>query len=282
VITFGRHFVSTWIAQVYAILNKKHCIHIEQANSKHKFKNPIYTVIQSLQDIFITGPLLSKVDIILPGSNSVRTFLEAEFRLKNVSSETVYSFLDLNELSKLDLRSRELKEFNKQKINILFAARLVEVKGFKYFLELADILKDSSKYNFILIGGADGQKQVEKYAESHKKNFHYLGEQSRITTLQYIRQCDMFLNLSSMEGLPTNLLEARYFKRKVLATNIGPNVEALENYDNYELCKQDITSILHKITCLEGKIQKGEKEVFPKKFTKDRTLSVIKSQINKF
>ena len=127
-ITFGRHFISTWIAQIWGIKNNKTRFHNEQANDKHTFRWKIFSIFQSIQDKTIVDYILKKATTILPGSNSVRKFLNKNWKLKNINEQNLTSFIDTNKLD----RYRKVSENNKVKM-VLFAGRIVELKGYKYF-----------------------------------------------------------------------------------------------------------------------------------------------------
>jgi glycosyltransferase involved in cell wall biosynthesis len=274
ILTFGRHFISSWIAQYYAIKQHKVLIHTEQANGKHSFTNPLFGLIQFLQDKTIISYLLERASIVLPGSNSVRDFLKTEFTLSNLSEKNAYSFLDFDEMNNVS-GELQLTGVRNDKINMLFVGRLVEVKGFRLFLKLAERLTCDSRFNFVMIGGREGSKLVSRFAGTHKENFTYLGELSRRETLKYIKKCDIFFNLSMMEGLPMTILEAMYFNKKIVATDIGPNIEALRNYSNCELSKPNIESILEKIEILVKR--KEVIESFPYRFTLESTADTYES-----
>lgn len=267
-ITFGRHFITTWIAHIWGIRKNKIRLHNEQANNKHVFKYKIFNILQNIQDATIVKYILHKASIIFPGSDSVREFLKNNWKLDNLSEQNLTSFIDTEKLEKC----RETKREETEKI-ILFAGRLVELKGFKYFLKLCRKYKENKEYRFIMIGEGEGENEVKEFIKNGEGNLEYLGKLPHEATLGYISTCDLFVLPSKVEGLPTSLLEARYYNRNILCSDIGPNREALDGYCNASYVDINEVNIYSKLDKIIKR--KAEFESMNPKFTLDYQSQIL-------
>ena len=72
------------------------------------------------------------------------------------------------------------------------------------------------------------EEKVRSVASS-KTNVHYLGYQSKQNTISLIRGSDLLIQPSIMEGISSTLLEAMGCGTCILASNVGGNVEIIEN-----------------------------------------------------
>jgi hypothetical protein len=75
-------------------------------------------------------------------------------------------------------------------------------------------------------------------------------------------------------------LEARYFNKKIVATNIEPNIEALVGYLNHELCEANVDSIISCINTLEKR--NAVSQEFPYKFTLESTANIYEEIFETF
>ena len=126
--------------------------------------------------------------------------------------------IDLNNFPK-----KVIKKFEKQ---IIFAGRLSKEKGIDVLLDTAKRLP--SEYNLLILGIGPEEEKVRNIANS-KTNIHYLGYQSKQNTISLIRGSDLVIQPSLMEGISSTLLEAMGCGTCILASNVGGNVEIIEN-----------------------------------------------------
>jgi len=126
--------------------------------------------------------------------------------------------IDLNNFPK-----KAIKKFEKQ---IIFAGRLSKEKGIDVLLDTAKRLPP--EYNLLILGIGPEEEKVRNIANS-KTNIHYLGYQSKQNTISLIRGSDLLIQPSIMEGISSTLLEAMGCGTCILASNVGGNVEIIEN-----------------------------------------------------
>lgn len=129
------------------------------------------------------------------------------------------------------------KEANilKQELNIqneFIVTYIAEISKRKRQKELIKALKkiDLKKENIkILLIGDSLIKNFNHYLKKHS-NIIYLGFKEDIGS--YLNISDLVISSSSQEGLPLNIMEAIYFNKPIIATNIRGNKDLLNNYPN--------------------------------------------------
>ena len=126
--------------------------------------------------------------------------------------------VDLNNFPK-----KAIKRFENQ---IILAGRLSKEKGIDILLEVAKRLPP--EYNLLIAGIGPEEKKVRNVANS-KTNVHYLGYQSKQNTISLIHGSDLLIQPSLMEGMSSTLLEAMGCGTCIIATNVGGNIEIIEN-----------------------------------------------------
>ena len=126
--------------------------------------------------------------------------------------------VDLNNFPK-----KAIKRFENQ---IIFAGRLSKEKGIDILLEVAKRLPP--EYNLLIAGIGPEEKKVRNVANS-KINVHYLGYQSKQNTISLILGSDLLIQPSLMEGMSSTLLEAMGCGTCIIASNVGGNIEIIEN-----------------------------------------------------
>ena len=126
----------------------------------------------------------------------------------------------------IDLDNFPKKATRKFENQIIYAGRLSKEKGIDTLLDVAEHLP--AEYNLLIAGMGPEEEKVRSVASS-KINVHYLGYQSKQNTISLIRGSDLLIQPSIMEGISSTLLEAMGCGTCILASNVGGNVEIIEN-----------------------------------------------------
>lgn len=264
--THNRYVFSTWVAQVYGLIMRIPIVHTEHASSSNLFDSRLITFISTFLNKTLIGFLLKRCSVVTVVSDAARAFMETEFKLKGV--KVINNFIDPVECEEAIKESVQLTNGSVKpgKLNILFASRLVQTKRYRLFLELVKKYHNDKRLNFVMIGDGPGISEVREVLSKGYSNFSYLGLVDRGKCLALISACDVFVNLSSLEGLSTLLLEARYFGTKIVTTDITANREALGGYWLVYFCKPYVESVYREICLLSNKERISTKISFPSKF----------------
>lgn len=182
--------------------------------------------------------------------------------------------VDIKEYDKYKNKFQE----NKQKIEILYAGRLIKDKGVLLLQQANKIIQSKYKNVSLLIAG-----QGPLYDELKKDtSLKLLGKLEYDKIMEYYAKADIFVNPSSFaEGLPTTVLEAGLMKCAVVATDAGGTIEVIEDNNTGLLCKPEVNSIVEKLEMLinDNKLSKNLAENLHKKvceqFSWEKTVEEI-------
>ena len=118
-------------------------------------------------------------------------------------------------------------------------SRLIPYKGHKYLIDIAEeLFKKSNNFKFWIVG--DTLKSYSNYERRLKNRVTDLGLNNRIKFLGFrkdisniLKQSDLFIHTPiSPDPLPTVLFESLCNNLPVVATNLGGNIEILDNGNN--------------------------------------------------
>lgn len=135
----------------------------------------------------------------------------------------------------------ENKKFKK---TILYGGTIGIRKGWYY---LKEILKyfDGSNINFIIAGGIEGiiKDDVETFFKESKSNINYIGSVSQKKLAYYMRNVNLFLFPSVLEGFGMTVLQSMASGTPVIASKATCGVDLITNGNNgYVFDKKDISS----------------------------------------
>lgn len=125
--------------------------------------------------------------------------------------------------------------------HILTCSRTVPVKRLDKLIDALSLLKDSgAEIYWTHIGDGSEQDKIKAFAEEKLKfmNFEFLGQMSNSEVCSYYKNhpVNLFVNISSSEGLPVSIMEAASFGTPVLATDVGGTREiVVDGYNGYLL-----------------------------------------------
>lgn len=115
------------------------------------------------------------------------------------------------------------KKYSKQ---VIFAGRLSKEKGIETLIEIAKKLP--SDIDLIILGTGPEEEKIQELAKN-QNNVHFLGYQKKENTLALIRGSDVLIQPSLQEGISSTLLESMACNTAVITSNVGGNVDLIEN-----------------------------------------------------
>lgn len=106
-------------------------------------------------------------------------------------------------------KARDLLSIDHQRFVFGTIGRLVPVKGHKYLIDAARVLKEQyPAIQVVIIGGGRLEPVLRKQIEEHQLHDVVKLTGWKDDALQYVRAFDVFVLPSSSEGMPVSLLEA--------------------------------------------------------------------------
>jgi len=129
----------------------------------------------------------------------------------------------------IDILSLSLDEDRIYPKQVIFAGRLSKEKGIKTLIEICKKLPND--IHVIIIGEGPETENIKKI-ESEHNNIHYLGSKTHSQTISLIKGSDVLIQPSFSEGISSTLLESMACKTVVIASNVGGNIELIQDQES--------------------------------------------------
>ena len=167
--------------------------------------------------------------------------------------------------------------------------RLSIEKGHRYFIEAAaNILKQNSDISFVIVGDGPEKKSIQRLINDLglNKRFYSVGYVENMK--QTYAALDIVVIPSLREGLPNVLLEAMFYEKPVIASNVGGIPEVIsDKEDGLLVMPQDSLAIADALLNLirspgaRKKIGLAAKEKVIKQFNFNDTMTKIQEVYKK-
>lgn len=173
-------------------------------------------------------------DCVITNSETGKKFAVRDYRLPADKIQVIYNGKDFLKYQTSVTAGQIRRELNIPDGHLVVTTigRITEQKGYEYLIEAANILikQQNRKVTFLVVGKpeetfAKVKSLIQKY--SLDKEVRLLGVRRDIADI--LAASDVFVLPSLWEGLPNVLLEAMIAGVPVVATDIEPNREVIEN-----------------------------------------------------
>jgi len=203
--------------------------------------------------------ILSKVDVILPVSFTLKRKLVELFELDESKIEVIEPGVDTSffkpGLQSMDLRIRH--QIDSSSKVVMCPARIAPLKNQEELVKVLPLLKDRFKNVKLLLVGA---KQNKKYLSYLKELSRKLGVAQDVVFTgvvsaedfpRYYNMADVVVLPSVSEGFPSSLIESMSCGRPTVASNIQSNMEVgTFGKDILYYRLNDLHDLYDKITCI--------------------------------
>ena len=138
------------------------------------------------------------------------------YYLNNLTNEkqVIYNYLDSNLI--IEKAKEEIEELDKNTINFVTVARLVEQKAIDRLIKVhSDLINKGLVHNFYVIGDGPQKENLQNLIKENnvEETFHLCGKKEN--PYPYIRQADYFCLFSHFEGYGMVLDEAKILNKKI-------------------------------------------------------------------
>lgn len=134
---------------------------------------------------------------------------------------------------------------------VIFAGRLLEIKGIDIFLNAARKLSHNKKLHFFVAGTGELQQKVVQMQHA-LPNLNYLGRLNHSDLAALLTDGDIFCLPSVSEGMPTSLLEAAVCSTALITTKVGGVKEIIPDASHgIILPDRSVKSLVQAISTLE-------------------------------
>ena len=202
---------------------------------------PHYTIFHKIMDYIRTVfayPLFKfYADAVLPTSSN---YIQGSCHLRKlrkkitvvpIGIDTKSLAVDKNNLEKI---KQKYKIKDNEKI-VLFNGRLVKYKGVEYLLEAVSILnKKRNDFKLVIAGNGDLYTELTNKAKKLSQDIIFTGYVDDLTMNSLRKLCSVFVlpSINRGEAFGISIIEAMYFKKPVITTNIKHSGVSYVNIQN--------------------------------------------------
>jgi glycosyltransferase involved in cell wall biosynthesis len=210
---------------------------------------------------------LRNVDKFIAVSDYAKELL-IKNRIKQSNVEVIPNLLEIKE-------SKKIFDINENRVKITSFGVLEKIKGIDFLIRAFNKTKDAD----LLIFGDGSQKSYLKKLANNNVKFY--GKVDYLYTSSIYKQSDIIV-LPSLwpEPLSRILLEATYYGKPIIATDVGGNKDAVINNKNGFLVKDEgeLAEKLHLLISdrsLREKMEKESRKIFKQKFDNKKNIKKI-------
>jgi glycosyltransferase involved in cell wall biosynthesis len=192
----------------------------------------------------------------------------------------------------IDLPSREYKEIHKIAKTFGNIGRMSDEKNQDILIRVLQLVMESEpEAKLILVGEGPRKVKYETLASNLKieDNVMFIPHFENMDCV--MEKIDIFVMVSDVEGMPLTLIEALYYGKPILATNVGAISEMVINGSNgYLIDKNNIEDIKNKILLLWNNenlyqiFSKNSRKLYEEKYSYEkgieRLLNLYSNEIN--
>jgi len=127
---------------------------------------------------------------------------------------------------------------------ILSVCRLDPLKGIELAIEACELLvKQGQSVSWFVLGDGGHRRQLERLVRKHGLGDHFAFLGYHQNTLDFIRECDVFVHPSLTEGKANAIDEAKFIGRPIVVTDYPTVKDQVTDGVNGLVCKTDSQSI---------------------------------------
>ena len=255
---------SYWLlitARVGTLIQEHSGLQIKHMVSRaHRFD--LYEDISHMRFLPYRKLFLEKYDVIAPCSKDGTEYLSKmreEKNLIDVKAKIITAYLGTHDYGVRDTNDSEV-------LRIVSCSHLVPQKRVERIAAALKLVDDNCKIHWIHIGSGNLLptlvKAIDPLLETKHVEVTLQGALSNLEVISFYQEkdVDVFVNVSSSEGLPVSIMEAMSFGIPVVATNVGGVSEIVEDKANGYLLESEYedSDLVERIVELYRMKQEGE------------------------
>lgn len=222
--------------------------------------------------------VLENVDRVVSISEIGAVNIANEFpHIKNKVIAVVNGIEDISESQKSLINDMLAKTY-KQKFRLISCGSINGRKGQWIIVHaLGKLTPDKLKdIKLTLVGDGPERKELENFVASHGLSEHveFTGAVANEMVFDYLLKSNIYVLMSSSEGLPISIIEGLRCGLPVIATNVSGIPETVKNHENGLLIERDVDAlaeVLTRLDCYDWKVYGNKsRKLFEEKFTYDR------------
>ncbi len=192
---------------------------------------------------------------------------------EGVSSQDITKVVNMPDI---DISDKKL-DLPKDGVNVSYIGQLGKIKGVDLLIKAFDQIDTDA--NLVIVGDGPERQKLEELAKNNP-NILFLGKVEHDLIHSVYEQSDV-ITVPSLwpEPLSRVLLEAAYFGKPILATDVGGSSEVVKHGYNGLLVEPNIQDFSNKLKYIlrsdmkRGKMGKNMRKFYKKKLSKDKMLN---------
>lgn len=224
VVSHTRFFLSSAGALAYSRATGTPLLHVEHGSDFVHLSSALRTRAARAYDLTLGRMVLRHADAVVAVSRAAASFVQD---LAGRKARVIYRGVDRERYDAIE-PSAELSVLAAGRPVAMFIGRLIDGKGVADLIEAFARLREPDAL-LCIVGDGPRRADLEGLARRHglADRCVFLGYREETDALALIRACDIVVNPSYTEGLPTSVLEAALMSKAVLATNVGGTPEIM-------------------------------------------------------
>lgn len=198
-----------------------------KANKKITWINCDYTA--TAYDKKLDKLYYDKIDKIIAVSDAGRKSI---INVNRDYEEKIEVIKDIVNPKLIEAMSKEsINELNTKELKIITVARLVEgYKGYDLAIKAAKLLNDEGyKFKWYAIGEGPDRDKIKKLILENKLDDKFILLGSRDNPYPYMRECDIYVQPSRIEGFGLTVIEAKILRKPIVCTNFSTSKELIKH-----------------------------------------------------
>lgn len=247
VITQTRIFPTSLIGAIYAKILRIPLIHVERGSYHSVVDNALFSWLIRVYDHTIGWLIMALADKRVGISKATVDFIS---HLRKSESLLIYNgIIDVNGLRKGNNQYR-----------IVFVGRLIYAKGVQDLIEAFNLV-DNDNLELVIVGDGVYRDNLEIMASQLrcKNRIRFTGEVSQESVIDILKECDIFVNPSYSEGLPTTVMEAASVGLPIIATDVGGTNEIIEDDSGILISPGNIKQLKNSLNWMLNNYSEAEK-----------------------
>lgn len=221
-----RFFTTTWLARLFAWQQRIPYIHIEHGSDYVQLRNPLWQRLAYALDHTLGRFTIQTAAKVIANSAHTAAFIQR--LVPKVKPTIIYRGIERQALDNIAPALRETTP--RSGTRILYLGRLIASKGVSDLLVSVSRLTHPSLEVVIAGHGPDSQ-HLKKLAEELGINHfvRFKRPASWTDAIALLKSCDIVVNPSYTEGLPTTVIEAALCQKAIIATDVGGTSEIIQH-----------------------------------------------------
>ena len=211
---------STIIAMIGMGLRKHTLYTIHSTFPGFRFHNKVFCFLDSLYSSFTTCV-------------SMASYVRFPSILKSIKNNHIMPLQNGVNCERIDDFLNQKKEEiieDTRTVKFIYVARLIPLKNHRFLIDVLDRLPNDLDIKFIFVGLEDDNKAIRNYAieKGIVEKIEFTGLIPREKVYDRLRQSDVYISSSTLEGLPISVLEGMYCGLPSIISDIPQHREVAE------------------------------------------------------